>query len=463
MKISKKIISSIAFFGFGLLSTIASAQVDNSNPNAQSDANVQEIDIFFDNDSLLNDSIREIMKNRIIIFDSIQVDTSLYVKDLLLPEYIYTLPPVYTHYSSLDTVSPLKTMFSDIEALNWLEKESYKIRQAHDFRQNFFIRHPELVIHNLSNLPSPPKQFIAVADPDKAIIVIEEVGQTLNADDHNITAETKEYHWIKSFDGLVQFSQAYNSPNWYQGGNSHLNLLINAVYNVKLNQNYHPNLLFDTTIQYKLAMNSTPDDSLRSYNISEELFQINSKFGLKATKRWYYTFNVVFKTQFLNNYQANTRNMTAAFLSPGELNTSLGMTYNYTNPKKTVDFSLTLAPGSWNLKTCINRKMDVTQFDIKPGRKTVSQFGSSIESTLAWKIAYNITLKSRLFVFTDYSYLQGDLENTLSFSINKYLSTQIYVHLRYDSSTPRDPDTKWHTWQLREILSFGFAYKFATI
>ena len=69
---------------------------------------------------------------------------------------------------------------------------------------------------------------------------------------------------------------------------------------------------------------------------------------------------------------------------------------------------------------------------------------------------------SRLFVFTDYTYLQSDWENTISFDINRFLSTQLYVHVRYDSSTPRLEDSKWHTWQIKEILSLGFSYKFAT-
>jgi hypothetical protein len=82
---------------------------------------------------------------------------------------------------------------------------------------------------------------------------------------------------------------------------------------------------------------------------------------------------------------------------------------------------------------------------------------------MTWKITRNITYTGRWFVFSDYSYLQGDWENTFNFSVNRYISTQIYVHARYDSSTTRDPDSKWHLWQLKEILSFGFAYQFSTI
>ena len=82
---------------------------------------------------------------------------------------------------------------------------------------------------------------------------------------------------------------------------------------------------------------------------------------------------------------------------------------------------------------------------------------------MSWTICDNISLRSRLFVFTNYDYAYGDWENTLSFNINRFLSTQIYVHMRYDTSTPECEDRDWHKFQLKEILSFGFAYKFSTI
>ena len=389
---------------------------------------------------------------------------TIYVDDIVMPSYIYTFPMVYTHYEHLDTVSPLKQTFSDNPSLEWIDKEIYKLNNIKRLKQSVFLGNPDVVKYNVATLPEVPKHYIAVADPEKAIIVIEEMGAELVPENHEVEAEKVEYHWLSKFTGNIQFSQAYNSPNWYQGGNSHLNLLVNANYNLKLNEKFHPNLLFELNIAYKLAVNSTPDDSLRKYNISEDLFQINSKFGVKASKHWYYSLTLQAKTQFLNNYTTNTNNMTASFLSPGELNVGLGMTYTYANPKKTLTFNASISPASWNLRSCINPRMAylLDNYNIKPGHKFANQFGSSAEATLEWKIAYNISLKSRLFAFTDYSYIQGDWENTISFSINKFLSTMIFVHLRYDSSTPRDEYPNWHRWQLREILSFGFSYTFAT-
>ena len=164
-----------------------------------------------------------------------------------------------------------------------------------------------------------------------------------------------------------------------------------------------------------------------------------------------------FKTQLFNGYDANDV-LKTALLSPGELNVGLGMTYNYANEKITFTFDASVSPLSYNMKTCFNDKIDETLFGIAEGRMTTSEIGSSGELKLKWLMSHNISLTTRLFAFSDYSYFQGDLENTLAFNINRFLSTQININLRYDTSVPSD--LKWHRLQLKEILSFGFSYTF---
>ncbi len=207
-------------------------------------------------------------------------------------------------------------------------------------------------------------------------------------------------------------------------------------------------------------MNNAPDDEMHDYNISEDIFQWNMTAGYKANKRWYYSMNTQFKTQILNNYKPNSNTLKAAFMSPGELNIGLGMTYNYANKNKTFTFDASISPLSYNLKTCTRGRMKETSFGIEEGRKTVSEYGSNAEGKLTWQILENISLRSRLFVFSDYDYIQSDWENTIQFTVNRFLSTQIYVHMRYDSTSPVIEDTDWHKFQLKEILSFGFTYKF---
>ncbi len=391
-------------------------------------------------------------------------DSTLVVDDLVMGELSF-MPLIFSGYSvglPAQSVNPVDPASAVPAEMNWAERAVYRDTRNNVFAQDFMIAHPELVRYNIESMPRPPKEFRMEVDPSQAKINVTEF--TRDVQEMVSVAKPVELdriNWLQNFDGSLQFSQAYVSPNWYQGGNSNLNAILNLIYDIKLNQAFHPNLIFETTVQYKLGINNAPDDTIHSYNISEDLFQVNTKFGVKAAKRWYYSLTAQFKTQLLNNYKTNSNDLSAAFLSPAELNIGLGMTYNYENPRKTFNFSAAISPLSYNLRTCTNTRLDPAAFGIEEGRRSISEYGSSAELTLRWKLAYNIEYFSRLFLFTNYEYLQGDWENTITFNINKFLTTKIFAHLRYQSDALPMEDTRWHKWQFKEILSIGFSYKFS--
>ncbi len=431
----------------------------------------------------LLDAARATIQERVAA-DSVAIDTvpelpAVSVSDSLLTVYgaaddydpfdmpltlprVFFMPAVYDTYHFDKPLTVGEDLYSGRPEMKWIEEYEVLSRQMGDINRNLFTNHPEVVKYILSELPEAPKQYTAVINPSDFTISVGELATP--ADVPTLTAEeVKKRHWIRAFSASLQFSQAYVSPNWYQGGNNNLNALANIFYNVKLNKEYHPNLLFETTVQYKLGINNAPDDSIHAYNVSEDVLQINTTFGLKAANRWYYSLNGQFKTQVLNSYKSNTRDLTSAFLSPGELTVGAGMTYNYVNKSKTFTFDASIAPLSYNLVTCINNRIDPGTYDIEPGRHTRSNFGSSIDLKATWQISYNIRYTGHVFAFTNYDAIQVDWENTLAFEINRFLTTQIYAHLRYDTRTPHNPDPHWHKLQVKEIFSIGFAYKFSSL
>lgn len=324
----------------------------------------------------------------------------------------------------------------------------------------YLMRHPQHVTYLAWTLPEPPR-LLPTEDNTDEFLIADVAVDTEAAPVPVQLDDVKRANWLHKTDASLQFSQAYLSPNWYQGGSNNLSLLINLLWDVRLNEVYHPSLLFESTLSYKLGLYSTPQDSVHNYSVSEDLLQYNMKFGIRARSKWFYSFTTQFKTQLLNNYGENSTVRKAAFMSPGELNLGLGMTYSTTGRKGKLKFNVSLAPVSYNLKTCLNRQVDPTQFSIKAGRKTQSQVGSSAEATLQWSITSNISWRSRMFLFTNYDDFQGDWENTFNFAVNRFLSTQIYAHLRYDTSS--EPVRKsWRHWMFKEILSFGFRYTFST-
>ncbi len=325
---------------------------------------------------------------------------------------------------------------------------------------NYIVAHPDCGVQAAWLLPKP-KEVAVIEAKAPSYRFSDEIKAIDTPETPSFAFQPHKTHWLHVADAAVQLSQAYLSPNWYQGGNNSLSMLIGLLWNVKLNEVYHPNLMLENNVSYKMALNTTPQDTHHKYSFSEDLFQWNLKAGLRAfSKKWFYTFNLQFKTQFFPNYVQNSDTRSAAFLSPGELNVGLGMSYLHTSPGKTMKLSVSISPISYNLKSCIDNAVDHIQYSIPEDKKFVSEIGSSAEATMVWNLAPNISWTSRLFIFTDYTYGSGDWENTVSFSINRFLSTQIYVHLRYDSSSALSD--KWKHWMLKEILSFGFSYHFST-
>lgn len=420
-------------------------------------------------DSSQLDTMLNSLKNGNSTIDSICIDSlsldSLSLDSAYNDSTITTIPSIESDTTHYMLPNPfMNTAITDSASLTQSQYSSWISREANLSNQYSPVNSNSSDINKTKyNIDVKPKLILNTnkIDPSKSRLSVKEQ----NVDSISVVGNTeiKRRNWLHSFNGSLQFSQAYISPNWYQGGNNNLNMLLNTEFNIKLNEKFHPNLLFETSVKYKLGMNSAPEDTLRNYSISEDLFQLNSKFGVRAAKRWFYSVQLQFKTQIFNGYKSNSNDLKASFLSPGELNVGLGMTYNYANKKNTFTFDASISPLSYNLKSCINSRMHETDFGITAGKKTVSDIGSSGEGKLKWQIAHNISLSSRLFVFTDYKYFQGDLENTLSFAINRFLSTQINVNMRYDSSSPRIADSKWHKFQLKEILSFGFSYSFKNL
>ena len=382
------------------------------------------------------------------------------------PSMLY-VPLVYDSYmpdaGNRPSVSPKTSDLYSLDAGDaWLQEAMETSARTRYMRQRAMIDNPQLVAYNANRLPEAPPEGVIPSDPRQGKLTI--APPLVSVPDDVTPADApdlKIHNWLHVFNASLQFTQAYISSNWYQGGENNLALLGSVNWNCNLNQELHPNWLFNNALSYKLGIATTHGDSIRKYLINEDNFLFTSQLGYKAVKNWYYSAMLQFTTQFLNNYKTNTRTMTAAFLSPAELNVGLGMTYNY---KKADDrmFTLAIAPLSYNLKYCRNiTDIDPTRFGIDAGHHSKSTFGSNFEAKLLWRFTPSVMITSRLYMFTNYEYVQGDWENTLDLSISKYLTTQFYTHLRFDRSVARNED--WKYWQFKEILSLGIIYRFATV
>ncbi|MBD5203475.1 MAG: DUF3078 domain-containing protein [Bacteroidales bacterium] len=393
--------------------------------------------------------------------DIVQIEPALSADSIAgegTPEY--ALEWQYSYLSD-DDLAELPPVAKGDYMPGWLREAIANDRMQDDAIYRVMMADPYTIEYARWDLPEPP----SLPDDDRTFLGFLRKLPMPEIDPSKTVIEGESFgrrNWLHVLNTGLQFSQAYFSRNWYQGGTDYLSLLFNFLWDVSLNQVYHPNLMLQSVVSYKLGVSTTPRGSLHKYQISADAFQWNFKAGVKAYTKWFYSFTGQFKTQMLVSYPSDSDIRTASFLSPGEFNMGLGMTFNHANKNNTFKLSLSISPLSYNLKTCIDDNIDRTQFKITPPSRTVSEIGSNLELTYEWQLHSNILWRSRAFAFSDYKSLLGDWENTFEFAVNRFLSTQFYFHLRYDTSTPTTVHTGWGKWQFKEFLSLGFSYTFNT-
>lgn len=263
----------------------------------------------------------------------------------------------------------------------------------------------------------------------------------------------KPNFWKFSGDYSLQFFQNFVSDNWYKSGESNLSML----GNVKLQANYNnkKKVKFENTLEMKLGLQTSESDTIHHYKTSQDQLRYTGKLALHAIKRWDYTAQVIATTQFMRGYRSNDKETYSDFLSPLEVNLSVGMDYNVETWKKKLTGSIHLAPLAYNLKY-VDRLDLSKRFGIEEGDHTLHDFGSQFTITLSWKPSENIKWDSRLYGYTTYHRYVMEWENTVSMKISKYITTNLYFYPRFDDSAKRADG--WDFWQLKEYLSLGFSY-----
>lgn len=272
--------------------------------------------------------------------------------------------------------------------------------------------------------------------------------------------QVKRRYWVQEGEHNLHFSQSYFSPNWHKGGTGNLNILTSHI----LRFNYRKEKVrFNNTLEMRLSTITSPDDTLRSYRIADDLLRYNADFGIDAFgKHWSYSTNVDARTQMFNNHPVNSSELQSAFLAPLYLSGGVGLKYNLDKKSekvrhRRVRLSFNFDPASFSYKYVGHEDVDVKRYGIEEGKKSTFDIGSTITGNLIYDFNKFIHLNSKLRYFTSYHKVEAELENTLNMALTNALSTRIFFHLRYDDKVPRDE--KYGYLQLNELLSFGLNYK----
>lgn len=267
-----------------------------------------------------------------------------------------------------------------------------------------------------------------------------------------------------SYGGIAQLhtAQNYLSNNWYAGGESNLNFIIHALYELKYKSD---KIQWDNLAQYDQEIVSAGSDSLRNLRLNTDLLTLQSKIGYKAYKNFYWTIEEKVTMPFFNMYTANTKIRTAAFAAPLTHYLSIGMDY------KKDKLSIFFSPLSYKMvyinDTSTYSGVDASQslarrYQIEYGHKASHQLGALLRVGYKHKIMNGIDAEHKFSAYGNYigtnKGLEVDYKLTVNFEVNQFVSAQVILNPRYDTMVDLPDDTS--PWMFKETISLGFSYKF---
>jgi hypothetical protein len=276
-----------------------------------------------------------------------------------------------------------------------------------------------------------------------------------------------ETPWVLGGDGHVGFSQTY-LDNWEKGGQSAIASLIV----LKGYANYKRadgKIKWDNSGELRNGWVKNGGDDDKGLQKNDDKFEITSRFGVSAYKKWFYSSEFNFNTQLFNGYvypKSQHPDPISGFLAPSRLFFKVGMEY-----KPSKEFSLLLSPIT--LKNVFVRdtaKYNQTKFGIDANENSFWEPGMNADIYLKKSLKDNVSFETKYKMFINYKspFQKFDInwENNISFKLNEFINMRFLLHLIYDddvkypifndSGEKIGEKTKL---QIKEYFSIGFTYK----
>ncbi|WP_340075951.1 DUF3078 domain-containing protein [Leptobacterium sp. I13] len=275
--------------------------------------------------------------------------------------------------------------------------------------------------------------------------------------------ETKQKDSIKEgwcTEGKLSFlfNQAAFS-NWVAGGENSFSGTILGNYEFDYSKG---NWSWDNKITAAYGLTKTEGSDF--VKKTDDRIEYNSVLGKKASKNWYYSAFLNFKTQFAKGYRFEKDPITEEeirieetnFLSPAYLQFGPGVLW-----KKSKNLKINIAPATTRL-IFVDKKFtlglpDGAYFGVDEGKSTRVEFGTSLSVYYKFTLVENVTFEHILNLYTDYleepKNVDMDYQLNVVMSINKFLSANIAFQAIYD-------DNAIARLQARESFGLGVNYIF---
>ena len=190
----------------------------------------------------------------------------------------------------------------------------------------------------------------------------------------------------------------------------------------------------------------------------DDKIDLTYSLSLDSKTQWNISAVATFNTQFANGYKyPNDSTIISTFFAPAYLTVSAGYSYKTKDER----FQIFMSPMAGKVTFVMNQELaDKGSFGVKkgyydqdsvwiPGENIAPAIGVNVIINYKQPISKSINYTTMLNTFYNYLERRDDdrlrldvnWENTIHFTITKFLSTILFVHLKYDHNTT-SPSTR---------------------
>ncbi len=283
---------------------------------------------------------------------------------------------------------------------------------------------------------------------------------TLSGQDKNVSDSAWNFNGVTSLN-ISQLSLS----NWAAGGEDAFSA--NAILNLSAHY-LKDKTAWDNDLSLGFGLINQGSTGLRK---SDDKIDFSSKFGHKASNKWFYSGLLNFKTQFaegFDNPASEDKVKISNFMAPGYVSLSFGMDY-----KPNEAFALLLAPLTGKMTFVLDDELSAAgSFGVDAGKRLRSEFGGSVKISWNKELVKNIRLNTNIGLFSNYlkdpQYVDVNWDMLLTFKVNEFISASFVSQLIYDHDIVFNLDTNndgtidysGPKIQLKELFGIGLAYTF---
>jgi hypothetical protein len=270
------------------------------------------------------------------------------------------------------------------------------------------------------------------------------------------TEAEKDTLWKVNGVTSLNFSQLSLS-NWAAGGDN--SLAGNAL--LKLSADFQDTVhQWDNDLTLGFGLIKQGSDPTRK---SDDQIGLSSKYGYRASGKWFYSALLSFRTQFAEGFDnpgQDDRKVISDFMSPGYLNISAGMDY-----KPCDHFSVFISPLAGKMTFVMDDTLSAAgSFGVEPGKSLRGEFGGYVKIAFKKELLKNVLLDTKVDLFTNYlenpDKVDVNWDMLINFKVNEYISASLITQLIYDYDIKFGPDADEARVQFKELFGIGLTYTF---